>query len=192
MSSRTAPRHRAAARRRLPRVALGAAVATVAVVVLLGGSGSLAFWRSNVTVSGGSLKTGTLALTPSTPSCSWSLTQTGGTVSGAPSPNPLPYTGQPLQPNDTVVGTCTTTVQGTGDHLTAQVSAAFASPPPAPFSTSQSTITVNPSTPVSPGATVTLTATLVVPSTDTSNPSADASNVWTGNLLTATATQVKP
>lgn len=194
MSSRQTPRHRAAARRRLPRVALGAAAVAVAVVLLTGGPGSVASWTGTANNHTGTFRTG--SLTMAAPTCSWQLTQTGGTVSQVPSPNPTPYTGQLLQPNDVVTGTCTVAVHASADHFQGHVEVAVATAPVAPLQqvgtptisssdTSDSHIT-------QATTSVTVTIRLTIPSTDTSNPAADAPNVWNANVVSIRAVQDRP
>ena len=215
MSSRTAPRHRAVTRRRLPRVALGAVAAAVAGVLLLGGPGSLAYWTTSKPAPGGSFSSGSLAI--SAPTCgSWQLIQTGGTVSGTPSPNPTTYTNQPLQPNDVLTLTCTSTLTLQGDHMGGTIQLVNGSTPPAapltlngtPTQTNGSAgtvtypvITITPTsgtahgasfTSADNGATVTAKIAISIPNTNTSNPAADATGTWNASQLRLVATQVHP
>lgn len=204
MSSRYTPRHRAAAGRRLPRVAVGAVAAAVAGVLLLGGQGSLAYWTARSSAAGGSLGSGSLALGPVT--CQgWQLIQTGRTISGTPSPNPTPYTNQPLEPNDVLTMTCTSTLTLRGDHIRGSIAATgslVTTPAGSRLVTSgNSSVTITPTagaahgatfTGADNGATVTATVTLTIPSSDgdgTSGPAADAT-VSGATTLRLTATQV--
>jgi alternate signal-mediated exported protein len=90
----------------------GAVAAAAAGVLLLGGAGSLAYWSSSVDVPGGTINSGSLAL--STPACgAWTL----DTLEPAP---PVTFTdGDPLVPGDVLTKTCTTTITATGNHLRA-------------------------------------------------------------------------
>jgi alternate signal-mediated exported protein len=80
-------------------------------VLLLGGAGSLAYWSSTQDVPGGTINSGSLAL--STPSCGdWSL--------DALEQLPTAYAdGDPLVPGDVLTKTCTFTITATGNHLRA-------------------------------------------------------------------------
>jgi alternate signal-mediated exported protein len=90
----------------------GAAAAVAAGVLLLGGAGSLAYWSSTQDVPGGTINSGSLAL--STPTCgAWSL----DTLETGP---PVTFTaGDPLVPGDVLTKTCTFTITATGNHLRA-------------------------------------------------------------------------
>ncbi len=90
----------------------GAAAAAAAGVLLLGGAGSIAYWSSTQDVPGGTINSGSLAL--STPACgAWTLDN------AEPAP-PVAYTnGDPLVPGDVLTKTCTFTITATGDHLRA-------------------------------------------------------------------------
>lgn len=120
MRSAYTPRHRATTDRRLPRVASGAVVAAVVVVLLVGTNGSLALWRATSTVKGGTVGSGGLGLTGS---CSaWTFTQTGGPGAyvGSTYPGSSPATGTSsglIEPNDTLRSTCTYTLRAVGEHL---------------------------------------------------------------------------
>ncbi|MCA1982726.1 alternate-type signal peptide domain-containing protein [Nocardioides nematodiphilus] len=216
MSSPYAPRHRAATRRRTPRVAAGAVAAAVALVLLLGGQGSFATWATSRSVAGGSVKAGTLSI--GALSCgSWQLIQAGGTTTGAPSPNPTTYTNQVLQPNDVLTLTCTTTLTVTGEHQRGTLALTGAGSAPAPLvvdgtlsktdgstgSTSYPIITVGATaanggahtdkqfTDKDDGATVSVLVALSVPNTNTANGTGDQSFPgWNATQLSLTATQV--
>jgi len=191
MPSPCKPRHRAAAGRRLPRAGVVAAAATVAVVLLLGGQGSFAFWKADATVNAGSLRTGSFVL--GVPTCTWLLTQTGGTATGAPSPDPTTYAGQLLQPGDVVTGSCTAALTVEADHFSGHIEATVAQPPGSPLVVSAGpTISI----PGEAGArftqrdtSVTVTVTLEVPTSDTSDPAADAPDVWNADALRISAVQ---
>ena len=89
----------------------GAAAAAAAGVLLLGGAGSLAYWSSSVDVPGGTINSGSLAL--STPACgAWTL----DSLESAPGTY---VAGDPLVPGDVLTKTCTTTITATGNHLRA-------------------------------------------------------------------------
>jgi alternate signal-mediated exported protein len=90
----------------------GAAAAAAGGVLLLGGAGSLAYWSSTQTVPGGTINSGSLAL--STPTCGgWTL----DTLETGP---PATFTdGDPLVPGDVLTKTCTFTISATGNHLRA-------------------------------------------------------------------------
>lgn len=162
-------------------------------MLLLGGQGTLAAWTRTGAVPGARLASGSLSL--GAPSCTWQLTQTGGTVSQVPSPNPTTYTGQLLQPDDVVTGTCTAAVQVTADHFKGHIAVALASPP-APLQ-EVGTPTISTSDGANDQVTrattsVTVTVKLTIPSSDTSNPTADANNAWNANLISITAVQDPP
>jgi len=97
----------------------GAVAAAAAGVLLLGGAGSLAFWSDSLTVGGGTISSGHLALddtTGATGTCSdadWLLD--GGTV--------FDTTDGRLVPGDTLTKNCTFDVNATGEHLTADLAA---------------------------------------------------------------------
>jgi alternate signal-mediated exported protein len=94
----------------------GALAAAAAGALLLGGAGSLAYWNSSQTVSGGSISSGTLTLTQETgQSCTdWTLDAAGG---------PTAYTpGTTLVvPGDVITKTCDYTVNASGAHLSANL-----------------------------------------------------------------------
>lgn len=94
----------------------GALAAAAAGALLLGGAGSLAYWNSSQTVTGGSISSGTLTLTQEAgQSCSaWTLDAAGG---------PTAYTpGTTLVvPGDVITKTCDYTVHASGAHLAANL-----------------------------------------------------------------------
>lgn len=188
-------------------MALGAVACAVAGVLLLGGQGSLAYWTTRATAPGGSVTSGSLSLGAVT--CQpWQLIQTGGVIGGTPTPNPTTYTTQPLQPGDVLTMTCTSTLTIRADHLkgTIVLSGESLSSPAGPLvldgtpgqtsgaagTTTYPVITITPAggaaqarssfTAADNGATVTAKVAISIPTTDTSNPTADASQTWTSKL----------
>jgi alternate signal-mediated exported protein len=169
------PRHRAATRRRLPRAASGAVVATVAVVLLVGPSGSLAYWRTAGSIPGGSPGAGALALTPNPGCTAWTLTQTGGpsgwTGSSYPGSATNAATTKYVEPNDTLNATCTYTLKAAGTHLRGAFT--LVQPAGAPAgATATATYTVAGATQTTftaadNGKAVVATVTLTLPSTST-------------------------
>lgn len=91
----------------------GAVAAAGAAVLLLGGAGSLAYWTDQGNASGGAITTGDMALTDGTCAANWTYAD-GGDAGG---------TVGTIVPGDSVTKDCTFTVTGTGDHLTANLSA---------------------------------------------------------------------
>lgn len=91
----------------------GAVAAAAAAVLLLGGAGSLAYWSSGASVDGGSITSGTLALSAGTCGANWTY------ASGPDAGSPVTL----VVPGDSVTKSCTYTISATGDHLTATVSA---------------------------------------------------------------------
>jgi alternate signal-mediated exported protein len=90
----------------------GAAAAAAAGILLLGGAGSLAYWSSTQDVPGGTINSGSLAL--STPACgAWSLDAL------EPGPPATFTNGDPLVPGDVLTKTCTFSITATGNHLRA-------------------------------------------------------------------------
>lgn len=141
MSSPHTPRHRAAARRPLPRVGLGAAAVAVVGVLLLGGQGSLAKWAGSATDKPGSFTTGKLSLTPKSghgaDGCDgWTFSQTGGTSTGAVTAS------TPLQPGDVIVDNCYYTLTAQGGHLAGTVGVSSSSLP-AGYASVSATYVVN-------------------------------------------------
>jgi len=93
-----------------------ALAAAAAGALLLGGAGSLAYWNSTQTVSGGSIKSGTLTLTQGAgQSCTaWTLDAAGGATTYTP--------GSTLVvPGDVITKDCDFTVTATGAHLAANL-----------------------------------------------------------------------
>ncbi|MBZ5733800.1 alternate-type signal peptide domain-containing protein [Nocardioides sp. TRM66260-LWL] len=99
----------------------GALAAAGAVVVLVGGSGTLAFWTDAVTLPGGTgIASGSLKLTDTT---TGGCAAAGWVLDSAASPAGatfVPATGR-LVPGDVLTKTCTFTVAATGTHLTAGI-----------------------------------------------------------------------
>jgi len=168
-------------------VGLGAAAAAVVGVLLWGGQGSLAMWTSQASLSGGAVTGGSLTLTQ--PACTWQLTRTGGTISGVPSPNPTVYTGQLLQPNDVVIGTCTTTVSAVGTRVSWHVAGRLTRQPTAPLAVLQAPApdTASSGTFGAGTRTVTVTVTLGIDPLDQSNTA--VSGAWNADLLQIRAIQ---
>lgn len=92
----------------------GALAAAAAGALLLGGAGSLAYWNDSQTVTGGSIKSGTLSLTQETGQvCSdWTLDSAGGSTTYVPGTTLV-------VPGDVITKTCDYTVNATGAHLAA-------------------------------------------------------------------------
>jgi len=208
MSSVYTPRHRAVRRHRLPAVVGGACAAAVAVVLLLGGNGSLAYWTGTAPIKSGGFSTGGLTLTPVTPvggqnGCTaWSLTRTGGTTSGTPTSSAVPAL---LQPHDVLKQTCTYQLRLTGDHLRGTItsSAAAGYQPIAGVTVTQQSMTLGSTSAtngtvafpsVDGGTTLTLVFTLTVEDSTTSqsNPAPAYGASFSTNGLTVTATQGRP
>ncbi|SRR5580765_69803 len=97
----------------------GSLAAVGAAVVLLGGGGSLAYWTSSQTVAGGTVNSGHLALITDATNVgcgAWTL-DSGEQAPGTYAP------GDPLVPGDVLSRSCAYTIQATGNHLRATVSA---------------------------------------------------------------------
>ncbi|WGL50406.1 alternate-type signal peptide domain-containing protein [Nocardioides sp. BP30] len=125
MSSRHTPRHRATARRPLLRAVSGAALATVTVVLLVGGQGSLALWKASATLPTASTASGALRLVAN-PGCGgWRFTQTGGPAAWQGTSYPASTTNangtQYVEPHDRLTQTCTYRLSATGEHLRATI-----------------------------------------------------------------------
>ncbi len=88
----------------------GALAAGAAAILLLGGAGTLAYWSDSADVNGGSVRTGTLAL--SDPDCDAQWVYAAGNA-GAGNPVTL------IVPGDTLQKQCRFDVDATGDNLTA-------------------------------------------------------------------------
>lgn len=96
----------------------GAFAAGTAAVLLMGGAGTLAFWSADGDVPGGTIASGSLALT--TPDCGAGWTyDSGEAVNGAAF---TPGTSV-LVPGDVITKTCTTTLTATGEHMRGTISA---------------------------------------------------------------------
>lgn len=91
----------------------GAIAAAGAAVLLLGGAGSLAYWTDQGSANGGALTTGNMALSDGTCAGDWTYAN-GGDAGG---------TVTTIVPGDSITKDCTYTVTGSGDHLTANVTA---------------------------------------------------------------------
>lgn len=91
----------------------GALAASAAGALLLGGAGSLAYWNDSGTANGGSITSGTLALSDGTCDASWVY------ASGSDAGQPVTL----IVPGDSVTKTCSFSVSATGDHLSATLSA---------------------------------------------------------------------
>ena len=87
----------------------GAVAAACAAVLLLGGAGSLAYWTDDGTASGGTITTGNMALSDGTCEAGWTYPD-GSAVTT-------------IVPGDSITKSCSVEVTGSGDHLTASVSA---------------------------------------------------------------------
>ena len=87
----------------------GAAAASGAAVLLLGGMGTLAFWSDAETVTGGTIDSGKLSL--GAPDCGTGWTLDGGAV----------FVAQKLVPGDTLSKTCTIDLVADGEHLGADL-----------------------------------------------------------------------
>jgi alternate signal-mediated exported protein len=113
----------------------GALAAGTAAVLLLGGAGSLAYWNSTGTISGGAIKAGDLSITAPTCPGGWTY-DSGETTPGA---TYTPGTSL-LVPGDSISETCTTTLTATGEHMRGTI---VASTPTAiaPFTVGVSSIT---------------------------------------------------
>jgi alternate signal-mediated exported protein len=94
----------------------GALAAGAAGALLLGGAGSLAYWQSTQTITGGDINSGHLALVTdvtNTGCAGWRLDTAGGSTS---------YNdGDPLVPGDVLTNVCTYTISASGNHLRATV-----------------------------------------------------------------------
>ncbi|MFC3964961.1 alternate-type signal peptide domain-containing protein [Nocardia jiangsuensis] len=89
-----------------------------AVVLLLGGAGSLAFWQDSTESGGGTITSGELALSECTPvSGSGWTDDTNGTA------EPIDIATFRIVPGDTLSYTCTTVVSADGENLTATLAA---------------------------------------------------------------------
>lgn len=91
----------------------GALAAGAAGVLLLGGAGSLAYWSDSAPIDGGSVTSGTLALSDATCDADWVYAEGNA---GAGTAVTL------IVPGDTIAKDCTFTVTATGDNLEATLS----------------------------------------------------------------------
>lgn len=87
-----------------------AIAAGAAAVLLLGGAGTLAFWSDSVTIDGGEVNSGSLALSDATCDAGW-VYAAGNANAGEPV--------SLIVPGDSVTKDCTFTVTATGDNLEA-------------------------------------------------------------------------
>jgi alternate signal-mediated exported protein len=94
----------------------GALAASAAAALLLGGAGSLAYWNSTQTISGGDIVSGTLTLTQEgLQSCTdWTLDAVGGATAYTPGTTLV-------VPGDVITKTCDYTVNASGEHLAASL-----------------------------------------------------------------------
>lgn len=90
----------------------GALAAGAAAVLLLGGAGTLAFWSDTATIDGGTVDTGTLALSDAECDADWVYAD-GNANAGA--------TVDLIVPGDTIAKVCTVEVTATGDNLRAKL-----------------------------------------------------------------------
>lgn len=99
----------------------GALAAAAAGALLLGGTGSLAFWTATAEVSGGSVNSGELTITDTTTGgCSdadWVID------AAEPSGGPFDPATEKLVPGDVLTKTCTFTIGADGTHLRADLAA---------------------------------------------------------------------
>lgn len=116
----------------------GALGASAAAVLLLGGAGSLAYWTDATTLNGGSITSGSLAL--SAPSCDadWKYTTANGVVAAG-------STVVKVVPGDTITKTCRFTVTATGDNLKATLTTPAVAYPAAPATGAGSSLVLTPS-----------------------------------------------
>jgi alternate signal-mediated exported protein len=144
----------------------GALAAAAAGALLLGGAGSLAYWNSTQSVTGGEIKSGTLTLTQETgQSCTdWTLDAAGGGGTFTPGVTLV-------VPGDVISKTCDYTVTASGAHLAADLTMA------APSITGDADLAAA----LTPGATYTLDATPVL-------TGQDITSTDTGKVLQATIT----
>lgn len=92
----------------------GALAAAAAGTLLLGGAGSLAFWNATATVAGGTLNSGSLKLVAGADNCTPFVLDDDEPATAGPTV---------IVPGDTLTKTCTYTVNATGNHLRANLSA---------------------------------------------------------------------
>jgi alternate signal-mediated exported protein len=93
----------------------GSLAVSAAAILLLGGTGSLAYWNDAENVPGVSITSGRLAL--GAPDCGSGWLLDGGT----------PFTTQALVPGDSLTKVCTIDLTATGSHLGADLAISTAS-----------------------------------------------------------------
>ncbi|HEY9294040.1 MAG TPA: alternate-type signal peptide domain-containing protein [Microlunatus sp.] len=103
----------------MKKTAKGAIAASAAVVLLLGGAGSLAYWTDSAPVDGGTIDSGHLQLVTDD-------TNTGCTDWTLDGGDPFVEGTTKLVPGDTVTKTCAFTLDVTGDHMEGTVEASAA------------------------------------------------------------------
>jgi len=91
----------------------GTLAAAAGAVLLLGGTGSLAYWNASATVNGGAITTGSLTLGAG--SCGANWVYSNGTAAG--------QTVVKVVPGDAITKSCTFVVGASGDHLSASLGA---------------------------------------------------------------------
>ncbi|WP_372735591.1 alternate-type signal peptide domain-containing protein [Nocardioides sp.] len=89
----------------------GALAAGAAVVLLLGGAGSLAYWSDTADVPGGDIVTGSLSIDPDGPCTDW-VYAAGNAAAGAPITK--------IVPGDSITKTCDFIVGAEGDNILAE------------------------------------------------------------------------
>jgi alternate signal-mediated exported protein len=95
----------------------GALAVAAGVALLLGGSGTLAFWSDSKPITGGAINSGHLRLITDATN-----TGCGGWELDSAESAPVTYTvGDPIVPGDVLSRACAYTVQATGNHLRATV-----------------------------------------------------------------------
>src|SRR4051794_15395746 len=93
----------------------GALAVGAGVALLLGGSGTLAFWSDSKPITGGAINSGHLRLVTDATN-----TGCGGWYLDSAEGAPVAYTvGDPIVPGDVLSRDCAYTVQATGNHLRA-------------------------------------------------------------------------
>jgi alternate signal-mediated exported protein len=190
--SRYQPRRRRWRRRRPPSAAGGAVASALVALLLIGGDGTSASWRAAGSTTAGSFGTGMLQLVTdatNTGCGAWTFVSSP-TSAGA-------YTGQPLQPGDSLSLTCRYTLQVAGDHLAGTLSVSNGSSTfPAGATLTATAYTLNGAsaaaaqtfTSANDGQKAGVTLTLAIPAAST--PPAGSSVVLSG--VRVTATQARP
>lgn len=92
-----------------------AIAAGAGAILLLGGAGSLAYWNDSTTVPGGDIQSGELSLGPCADGGAWVDVNNGNA--------PIDIAAFRIVPGDTISYTCDTTINATGDNLTAALTA---------------------------------------------------------------------